>query len=194
MAQRREVGGGRFFEAEVEVEGAAGAPRGKGGEAGGGLSETGEVEGRGGVGSEEVGLFDGLRSPGLAVGKGAVSGEGDEGKALIVGFDEGREELCGGGSGGGDHGDGLFMGENAAEGEVGGGAFFKVVPKTQAGHGGEEDEEGAVASPGADDKFAHAGVGDQGLKSQGGEVDLGWRREVRHEAEGGERRGGPSCV
>ena len=86
------------------------------------------------------------------------------------------------------------MGENAAEGEVGGGAFFKVVPKTQAGHGGEEDEEGAVASPGADDKFAHAGVGDQGLKGQGGEVDLGWRREVRHEAEGGERRGGPSCV
>ena len=195
-AEGGQRGGGGFFEAEVEVEGAAPRPGLQRGKLGWGLVEAGEVEGGVGIGAEEVGLLDGLRGSGTAVGKGAVGGEGDEGEALVVSFDEGGEEFRGGGARGSDDGDGALVVEDAAEREVGGGAFFEVVPEAEAGNCGKEDEEGAVAGAGADHAFADSRVGKKGLEREGGEEDLG-RSEgsgFRHVPDGVGRRGEPSCA
>ena len=148
--------GERLFQAEIDVHGDAA------GRLGPWHVETTvfDIQGAPGIDAEQPHLLDGLRRAAAAKARGPVSRDEHQGQCLIIGLDDGRQQLGGCGAGGGDHGHGAAVHHHATEREEAGAALIKEVPQLHAGAGEQGGDERGVARTGGDAYFADSQLGE----------------------------------
>ena len=151
----------RFLETKIEVKGRIQACLG-----GLGLRRSGsDVPSCRSVGQEKTILFDGLGRSGAAIALWPIRGEGNQGKSLIVGFDDRREKLGCGSARGGEHCHGAASSEDATQGEEGGGSLLKEIPQADAWTVQQSGNDGSVTSTSGDADFPNPEICQQ---AQGG--------------------------